>query len=79
MQKTSKLTDEEIDALGYQALKEKLGVVGATRFIGLQLERAGENYSEIREKMFEGMTAQDIYDEPVRLEAEREKGSNAGR
>lgn len=79
MQRTHRLTDEEVDALGYQALKEKLGVVGATRFIGLQLERAGENYSNIRDKIFEGMTVQDIYDEAARLETERKEERDAGR
>ncbi len=70
---TRRLTDEEIDRLGYQALKEKLGVIGATRFIGLQLERSGEDYTKIRDKIFEGMTVDEIYAEAVRLEAERKE------
>ncbi len=48
------------------------------RFVRLYEPPTGD-YAEIREKMFEGMTVQDIYDEAVRLEAEREKGSEAGR
>lgn len=71
-----RLTDEEIDRFGYEALKDRLGVLGATRFIGLQLERSRENYVDIREKIFEGMTVEQIYEEAVRLESEREKERN---
>ena len=77
MQRTRRLTDEEIDAVGYQALKEKLGVVGATRFIGLQLERAGEAYTKA-DNPVDQMTVQEIYDEAARLEAERGKGRETG-
>jgi hypothetical protein len=70
---TRNLTDAEIDRLGYEALYEKLGPVGATRFIGLWLQRSGENYADSREQIFEGMTVEDIYSEAVRLEAQREK------
>jgi hypothetical protein len=76
-QQTRRLTDEEIAHLGYQALKEKLGVVGATRFIGLHLERSGDDYMNIKDKIFEGMTVEEIYAEAARLEAER-KGERGG-
>lgn len=66
------LTDEKINHLGYQALKEKLGVIGATRFIGLQTQHAGENYADIRDEILKDMTLEEIWDEAVRLEAERE-------
>ncbi|MGH3087833.1 MAG: hypothetical protein ACRDSJ_11020 [Rubrobacteraceae bacterium] len=68
---TRKLTDEEIDRLGYEALKEKLGVLGATRFIGLQLERSRDDYAKIKDKIFEGMTVEEIYAEATRLDSER--------
>ncbi len=71
---TRRLTDEEVDRLGYEALKEKLGILGATRFIGLQLERSRDNYAEIRDEIFEGMTVEEIYEEAARLEFERGKG-----
>lgn len=61
MQKTLHLTDEEIDRLGYEALKEKLGILGALRFITLQTEPSGESYAEIRDKIFEGMTLEEVY------------------
>jgi len=77
MHKTRRLSDEEIDRLGYEALVEKLGVVGATRYIGLWLERSRDDYSKIRDKIFEGMTVEDIYAEAVRLESE--KGQNSKR
>jgi hypothetical protein len=73
---TRNLTDAEIDRLGYEALVEKLGPVGATRFIGLWLERSGEDYAKA-DKPIDHMTVQEIYDEAVRLEAEREEGRNA--
>ncbi|MBA2512353.1 MAG: hypothetical protein M3479_11725 [Actinomycetota bacterium] len=75
---TRNLTDEEVLQLGYQALVDGLGPVGFLRFVRLYEPPTGD-YAEIREKMFEGMTVQDIYEEAVRLEAEREKGSEAGR
>ena len=73
MQRTHRLTDEEIDAIGYRALKEELGVVGAARFIGLQLERAGEDYTKA-DNPLDHMTVQEIRDEAARLEAENRKG-----
>jgi hypothetical protein len=77
VQRTRRLTDEEIDTIGYQALKEKLGVAGAARFIGLQLERAGKDYTK-SDNPLDHMTVQEIYDEAVRLEAEK-KDREAGR
>lgn len=76
MQKTQHLTDEEIDRLGYEALKEKLGILGALRFITLQTEPSGESYAEIRDKIFEGMTLEEVYEEAVRLESKRKKRPN---
>lgn len=73
MHKTRRLSDEEIDRLGYEALVEKLGVAGATRYIGLWLERSRDDYMKIKDKIFEGMTVEEIYEEAVRLESERGK------
>ncbi len=75
---TRDLADEEILGLGNRLLLEKLGPAGYIRFVRLQRPPEGD-YAEIREKMFEGMTVQDIYDEAVRLEAEREKRRDAER
>ncbi|CAN5791194.1 hypothetical protein BH23ACT11_BH23ACT11_16400 [soil metagenome] len=69
---TRKLTDAEIDRLGYEALFEKLGPVGATRFIGLWLERSRDDYSKVQDSIFEGMTLDELYEEAARLEAESE-------
>lgn len=74
---TRKLTDAEIDRLGYEALFEKLGPVGATRFIGLWLERSREDYAKVRDEIFEGMTLEEVYEEAARLESERGKRSGA--
>lgn len=75
---TRDLTDEEILGLGNRVLLEGLGPAGYIRFIRLQRPPEGD-YAEIRDKLFEGMTVQEIYDEAVRLEAERERGREAGR
>jgi hypothetical protein len=69
---THHLTDEEVLRLGFQALVERLGPAGYLRFKRLQLERPGDDYAEIRDKIFEGMTVEEIYAEAARLEAERE-------
>ena len=73
MVQTRNLTDMEIDRLGYEALLEKLGPVGAARFIGLWLERSREDYAKVREGIFDDMTLEEVYAEAVRLEAERIK------
>ena len=70
---TRKLTDAEIDLFGYEALFEKLGPVNATRFIGLWLELSREDYAKVRAGLFEDITVQYVYEEAVRLEAERER------
>lgn len=76
--RTRNLTDEEVLELGYRALVDKLGPAGYVRFVRLHEPPSGD-YAQVREKMFEGMTVRDIYDEAVRLEAGREKGRDAGR
>ncbi len=54
-----KPTDAEIDKLEYGALVEKLEPIGAARFIGLQLEQRPRNeYTEVQDKVFEGMTVE---------------------
>lgn len=75
MQRTRRLSDEEIDRLGYEALVEKLGPVGATRYIGLWLERSRYDYMKVQDKIFEGITVEEIYEEAVRLESERKRDS----
>jgi hypothetical protein len=50
-----------------------LEFLGTPDFIGLQPERFWGNYARIRDKIFEGMTVEQIHAEAVRLESEREK------
>ena len=73
---TRDLTDEEILSLGNRVLLEKLGPAGYIRFIRLQRPPSGD-YAGIRDKIFEGMTVRDIYDEAVRLEAEKNRGAGS--
>lgn len=70
MRRTRRLSDKEIDRLGYEALVEKLGPVGATRYIGLWLERSSDDYAKIKEQIFKHMTVEEIYNEATRLESE---------
>lgn len=72
---TRNLTDAEVLELGYQVLVEKLGPAGFVRFVRLHEPPKG-NYAEIRDKIFEGMTMEEIYAEAARLESEREKEQN---
>jgi len=65
------LTDEEIRRLGYAALVEKLGAVGAARFVR-QYDLSGDDYLTTN-KPLDDMTAEEIYAEAVRREGRREK------
>ncbi len=69
--RTRNLTDEEVLELGYRVLVEKLGPAGFVRFVRLHEPPKGD-YAEIRDKIFDGMTVEEIYAEAVRLEPERE-------
>ncbi|MBA2442704.1 MAG: hypothetical protein H0V53_09905 [Rubrobacter sp.] len=66
--RTSNLTDAEIRSLGYRALVERLGAVGAARFIR-QHENATDDYSGTAGPL-EDMTTEEIYREAARLERE---------
>lgn len=46
---TSRLTDAEIRALGWEALVEKLGLSGALRF-AIQTERGHGDYADLRHR-----------------------------
>ncbi len=69
--RTRNLTDGEVLELGYRVLVEKLGPAGFVRFVRLHEPPKGD-YAEIRDKIFDGMTVEEIYAEAVRLEPERE-------
>ena len=69
--RTRDLTDEEVLELGYRVLMEKLGPAGFVRFARLHESPKGD-YAEIRDKIFDGMTVEEIYEEAIRLESERE-------
>jgi hypothetical protein len=47
---TSKMTDAEIRAAGWQALIEKLGPAGALRF-AIQTERGSGDYAMLRDQL----------------------------
>lgn len=76
MMQTHNLTDAEVDKLGYEALLERLGPVGAARFIRIQNERSGDDYLTA-DKPIDHMTVEQIYEEAARLESEREREQNA--
>ena len=77
MMQTRNLKDQELLELGYQALVEKLGPAGFVRFVSLHEPPAGD-YTKA-DKPIDHMTVQEIYDEAVRLEAERKDERDAGR
>lgn len=41
----------------------KLGLIDAVRFIGLELEHSRDDYTKFQDKVFEGMTVDEIYAE----------------
>jgi hypothetical protein len=53
------LTPAEVRKAGWEALREKLGPVGALRFM-LDHERGEGNYTELRREIFRGKTVKDI-------------------
>jgi hypothetical protein len=53
------LTPAEVRKAGWEALREKLGPVGALRFM-LDYERGEGNYTELRREIFRGKTVKDI-------------------
>ena len=63
------LTDAEIRQLGYRALVERLGAVGAARFIR-QHDTSENDYLKAADKPLGGMTTEEIYKEALRFEAD---------
>lgn len=49
--KRERLTDDDVRALGWQALVEKLGPAGALRF-SMQTQRGYGDYTQLRHRMF---------------------------
>ena len=66
---TRDMTDEEIIRIGYRALLEKLGPVGFIRFIRQHKPPEGDYLTA--DKPIDDMTVEQIYEEAVRLEKER--------
>jgi hypothetical protein len=69
---TRDMTDEEIMAPGCRALMEKLGPVGFIRFV--RLHKPPEGDYPTADKPIDSMTVEQIYEEAVRLEKERDTG-----
>ena len=55
----NELTPAEIRRAGWDALREKLGLASALKFI-LDYDRGEGNYTELRKKIFKGKTVRDI-------------------
>ncbi len=58
-QQVSNLTPIEIQKAGWDALKTKLGLVGALKFI-LQYEKGEGDYTELRRELFKDETVESI-------------------
>ena len=59
MSKPLNLTPIEIQKSGWEALKRKLGVVGALRFL-LQYEKGGGDYTKLRRELFKDETVESL-------------------
>ena len=58
----NELTSAEVRRAGWEALREKLGLAGALKFI-LDYDRGEGNYTELRKKIFKGKTVKDIIED----------------
>jgi hypothetical protein len=56
---TSRLTDAEIRALGWQALVDRLGLSGALRF-AIQTERGHGDYAELRHQTLGSLSVDEL-------------------
>ena len=55
----SELTPAEVRRAGWDALREKLGLASALKFM-LDYDRGADNYTEMRKKIFKGKTVKNI-------------------
>ena len=55
----NELTPAEIRRAGWDALREKLGLASALKFM-LDYDRGADNYTELRKKIFKGKTVKNI-------------------
>jgi hypothetical protein len=55
----NQMTPAEIRKVGWEALREKLGIAGTLKFI-FEYDRGAGNYTELRRKLFENKTVMDI-------------------
>jgi len=61
MSQITDLTPVEIQKAGWEALKKKLGLVGALRFL-LQYEKGEGDYTELRRELFKDETVESLMD-----------------
>ena len=55
-------TPVEIQRAGWEALKKRLGLAGALRFL-LQYEKGEGDYTKLRRKYFKGKTVKSLVDD----------------
>ena len=55
----NELTPAEVRRAGWDALREKLGLSSALKFM-LDYDRGADNYTELRKKVFKGKTVKNI-------------------
>ena len=72
MKRRRHMTPEEIEREGLLALNERLGVVGAVRFLRLAGFTHGD-YTKERKKLLKGLSLEDL------IEAARERGGRRKR
>jgi len=62
MNQTLHWTPVQIQKAGWEALKKKLGLAGALRFL-LQYEKGEGDYTKLRRKYFKGKTVKSLINE----------------
>jgi hypothetical protein len=60
MNRAEEYTPAEIRRAGWEALKDKLGIAGALKFIQ-QYERGEDDYSKLRRELYEKDKVEDLF------------------
>jgi hypothetical protein len=59
MRQALELTPTEIRKAGWEALRKRLGVAGALKFL-LQYEKGEGDYTQLRKKLYKDVTVDDL-------------------
>ncbi len=68
MVSTQKLTDEDLQTRGWNALVERLGIVDAVRFIMRERQSKGNYLEDIQDSIWGDMTVEEIHEDAAAFE-----------